>query len=246
MFEFITDEKLREQAIEAHKKDILGLKEKNGELIAAQKELKQSVALLTDKLGEFDGLDPAETKKILKEMREDRLNKMLGDNKIDEVIAERVKDVENKYKQQLETAQNNFNELKSNFDKLTGDNNRLELSGIIGDLGAQSGINPKAMQTLIQMAGAVFRRDENNNFVPYDQNGQVISNKEGSGPLAAKDWVEGLRETHDFMFSKQQGGGGQQDGAGGGAVDVSKMTEAEITEALENDPSFADNLQARP
>lgn len=245
MFDFIEDADLRQKAIDAYEAGVEGLKKKNGELIGSEKTLKQSLAVATEKLGEFDGLDPKETKKVLADMKEERLKTMLGDNKVEEVINERIAEVEKRFTLKLDAANKTAKEATERLNETQLNNSRLKFGNQVSEEAAKSGVRKDALAAITREVNEIFKPD-GDSFVALNTDGEAIpSPQDPSKGLSIGDYIESLRETSPFYFDKQKGGGMKR-GDGPTNPDFAKLPESEQRKIIDANPDMAKSLPVIP
>jgi phage protein len=81
---------------------VAGLKNKNGELLGSQKQLKADLANMQEQLKRFDGIDPEAVHNILKRFSDDEEAKLIAEGKIDEVLNRRTERMQGAHQKQVQ------------------------------------------------------------------------------------------------------------------------------------------------
>lgn len=191
--------------------DVTGLKNTLAKFKADQKAA-------ADKLKAFEGIDPEEYKTLKQEREALEEAKLKAEGKADEIAQRKIeKALAAKNKEIEAIAERNKqleNRVASVQQKILAGHIAKEASGKVH---AGSG----SMQTLSLLAQGVFTLDENDNPVQLDSDGQVVLGKDGKTPFGVSEWLEGLKETHPFLFpANSSGGGASGSGSGGGSKQI--------------------------
>lgn len=249
MFDYIEDPDIRAKALEEYKeaseKDAAGLKKKNGEVIAEQKRLKEALALVTDKLEDFDGVDIKEHKRVMAQIKEENMKKLLSDEKYSEVIDLKVGEVESTYKLKLEEAIKVGSDAVKELNQFKSNHQRLQLDSMVKDEALKHGVRKDALSDLTRRASDTFK-PKGDSFVALNANGEEVPSKTGDGSgLTMTEWLEGLREESPYFFENPKGGG-QRRGEGPAPTDFAKMSEADQRKALDANPDLGKSLPVHP
>lgn len=196
------------QAIE---KATAALKAKNSELLAEKRKL-------AEEFKRFEGVDPEEYSTLKQEREALEEAKLKAEGKADEIAQRKIeKALAAKNKEIEAIAERNKqleNRVASVQQKILAGHIAKEASGKVH---AGSG----SMQTLSLLAQGVFTLDENDNPVQLDSDGQVVLGKDGKTPFGVSEWLEGLKETHPFLFpANSSGGGASGSSASGGSKQI--------------------------
>ena len=196
---------------------IAGLKTKNGELIAAQKQLKEQ-------LGTFDGIDPVEARNILKRFSEDEEGKLIREGKIEDVFKKRTERMKVDYEKQIKEREEKVTRAEAKAKKLEA----KTLAGAIRDAAIKAGALPEALDDIVLRGASLWVLDDNGDIVAQ-QGGMVLKGKDGNTPLTPSEWTATMRDTAPHLWPRAQGAGAQ--GAGAGQKTGGKtMTRAEHDE----------------
>jgi hypothetical protein len=238
MFEYIEDAKLKAQAVAEYESLTEGLVKKRDELLGVNKKLKDNQTIMTDKLQEFEGVDMEKHNAMLEKMKQDRLKELMGENKFEQVLKENADQIENKFKGLLKAAQETADSAKAESESIRLKNHQLRLSTLVAT--ATTGIaKHNALKILTDMAGETFEADGDRFVSKLD--GVIQANKEGK-ELTISDWVETVRGTHDFLFTKPKGGNTDLD-RGEVTKNFNDLSESQQAEAIRENPSIGKSLK---
>lgn len=208
---------------EAVEKEVSGLKNKNGELIQTNKELKE-------KLSQFDGLDIDFLKRLKQDAEKDTETKLLADGKVDEYVELKTQayrtETEKMIAQkdaELQGALAQVNQFKQST-----------IKGTVATLAAQSGVLPEFVDVATMLAQGQF--DLHDGQVVGVKDGQVINGKDGKTPLTVNEWLDVLKSEKPSMFRKAEGTGSLGSKQTSNTKNPHEMTTAEREELYRNDP----------
>ena len=208
---------------EAVEKEVSGLKNKNGELIQTNKELKE-------KLSQFDGLDVDFLKRLKADSEKDTETKLLADGKVDEYVELKTQAYRTETEkliaqkdQELQNALAQVNQFKQST-----------IKGTVATLAAQSGVLPEFVDIATMLAQGQF--DLYDGQVVGVKDGQVINGKDGKTPLSVNEWLEVLKSEKPSMFRKPEGIGALGSKQTSNTKNPNEMTTAEREELLRTDP----------
>ena len=161
---------------EAVDKEVSGLKNKNGELIAANKELKE-------KLSQFDGLDIDFLKRLKQEAEKDTETKLLADGKVDEYVELKTQAYRTETEKLIAQKEQELQEARSQVQQFK----QSTIKGTVATLAAQEGVLPEFVDIATMLAQGQF--DLYNGQVVGVKDGQVINGKDGKSPLTVNEWL---------------------------------------------------------
>jgi len=181
---------------------VKGLKAKNGELIDAEKKLKDQIKL-------FEGIDPVKTKEMLARLENDAEAKLIADGKINEVIEARTeklrKDLDRQVKEAQETAAAEAKRAAAFEGRVLDDALRAAATS--------TGLHQHAIEDALYRGRAMFKLDQDGKAVQLGDDGQPVLGKDGKSPFTPAEWLEGMKETAPHWFPVGNNGSGG--GAGG-------------------------------
>lgn len=173
---------------------VAGLKSKNSELLG---NLKKA----TDKLKEFDGIDPSAVRSILSKFASDEEAALLAKGEIDTVLGKRTERLQADYDKKLKTEAERASKAEAKAAKLAD----RTLAGALRDVAIKTGALPEAMEDIVLRARSVWRLSDDGEPIAVDADGVVILGKDGKTPLRPHEWAESLRETAPHLWPKAQG-----------------------------------------
>ncbi len=181
---------------------VAGLKAKNAELLGSLKER-------TEKLKEFDGIDPTAVRSILTKFASEEEAALLAKGEIDTVLTKRTERMQAEHLKTLKAEQDARTRAEGKASKLAA----RTLAGAIRDAAIKSGALPEATDDIVLRAGGMWRLSDDGD--PVAMNGdEVILSKDGKTPLSTQEWAESLRETAPHLWPKAQGTNAPGSGSG--------------------------------
>lgn len=193
--------KIIDAATSAQNNNIAGLKAKNGELIGAQRKLKEQ-------LKQFDGLDVERYKKFEAVLNENEEAKLIADGKIDELINKRLSREQATWQSQLEQKDIEAQKLQKQIEALQG----ATIASGIASAAAKAGLAPTAIedaQLIAKHSGWVVEDGQ-----PVLRKGEEIV-RGANGVITFEEWLEQQRETRPHWFPNPKGAGSQGNKGGG-------------------------------
>lgn len=172
---------------------VTGLKTKNSELIAAQKQLKEQLAT-------FDGIDPNIVRNIIKRFADDEEAKLISEGKIDDVLNKRTERMKTEHDKQLKEREDRITKSEAKAQKLAA----RTLAGAIRDAAIKEGALPEALDDIVLRGGSLWQLNEDGDVVAV-RDGGVILGKDGKTPLSPVEWAASLRETAAHLWPRAQG-----------------------------------------
>jgi len=145
--------------------------------------------------------------------------KMVPVSKIDEMVAEKTKTMQQEHAKTVQKLETEKGQLNSSLNTLLIDTDVRK--NAVGDAYK---VTDTAMDDVVMRAKTVFKV-ENGRAVPYDGNNNIIYGKDGTNPMSVNEWITGLHKTAPHLFDKSAGSGATGGAFGtGGKMDTSKMT----------------------
>ena len=165
----------------------------------------------------FKGIDPAKYAELQDLQRKVDESKLVGSDKIDEAVTNRVKTLEAEYQTKIEEINGKYQGAQSALEKTM-------LSSELQSRALKAGAHESALDDIQSRARQIYKLVDNQ-IVPLDSNGQVVYGRNGSDPMPMSEWLKGLAKDAPHLFKGSNGGGSNNTGKGGG--DRSKMTAAQ-------------------
>ena len=196
---------------------VMGLKTKNSELLKKQKELKDTVS-------KFEGVDPEKARQALAKLQEIEEKHLLDEGKVDELLAQRTERMRVSFETEKGAMSQALTEKDRTISQLQEKVRGFILSNAIAGAATAAKVKPTAIELIRNMARDVWQFGDNDEFQAYQGNTPIMG--KDAKPIAMKEWVEGLRQNHPYLFEDSYGGGaGRGNGSGqAGNLQRSKMT----------------------
>ncbi|MCO6551013.1 MAG: hypothetical protein J6580_10090 [Gilliamella sp.] len=193
-----------------------GLKNKNNELLGKQKAL-------SEKLKQFEGIDPDAVKTILQRFSDDEEAKLISAGKIDEVLNKRTERFRSEFDKKLKAEQERADSAQKKAEKYSS----IVLSNKMTNAALKAGALPEALEDISLRAKGMFILSDDGEAVAVGQDGEPLLGKDGKTPLTPQEWVESLKDNAPHLFPRAEGTGGGGHKAGGSNLVRSKMTSME-------------------
>ena len=162
----------------------------------------------------FKGVDPDKYTELLDLQRKVDESKLVGSDKVDEAVAQRVKQLETEFQAQVD-------DYKGKYEKGQEALGKTMLSAELHGRALKAGAFESALDDIESRARQVYKLADNQ-IMPLDSKGQVIYGKNGSDPMPMNEWLKGLAKDAPHLFKESEGGGSRN--SGGRGNDTSKMT----------------------
>lgn len=172
---------------------------------SASDELKK----LQETFAEFEGIDPKKAKDALKKMQSIKEQKLIAENKFEEVFQQRTERMRADHEAQVQA-------LTANLEKesTSSKNLRSKLSKHLIDDTLQKAITsvarPKStsMRDILSRGRDIWQLDEEKDVpIPRDRDGKIIYGKEANSPMDVKEWAQNLVSEAPHLFESSSGGG---------------------------------------
>lgn len=176
-------------------------------------EFRNNNIELKKQLEKFKDVDPAKYQEAMKTLKALEEKKLIDAGNLDEVVAQRVKEMSQEFEAQS-TELNN---------KLSTANRQLEalmIDAAAKTVAIQTGVLPTAVDDVILRAKTVFSVKDG--VVMAMENGKPMYDKDGTTPMTIDSWVKGLKKTAPHLFTMPAGGGAG--GSGHGGLNPANMT----------------------
>ncbi len=187
---------------------VAGLKTKNGELIAANKEIKAKFDALNS---QFEGFDIEAVKGLLTKASKDKETKLIAEGKIDEVFEARIERYRNDVAKQIEAKDGEINRHIEANKKLAS----RALSDALVKAASKAGAESHALEDIVLRGKATGWTVNVDGDVVAMNGDDVVLGKDGKTPLTPDEWVESLREIAPHLWPRAQGTGAPGSSASG-------------------------------
>lgn len=181
-------------------KTVAGLKAKNTELIASNKETKAKFDALNS---QFEGFDMEAVKGLLARAAKDEETKLLAEGKIDEVFSKRTERFRADVDKQIKAKDDEITRHIEANKKLAG----RALSDAIVKAATKAGALPEALDDIVLRAKASGWAVNADGDVVAVNGEEVVLGKDGKTALSPFEWAESLRDTAPHLWPKAQGTG---------------------------------------
>lgn len=168
--------------------EVGGLKAKRDELLGNQAKLKEQ-------LQQFEGIDPVKVRELEAEKQRLEEERLIAEGKHQEVLEMRI-------------AQRD-SEWAAKYNPLVEANERNRAKAFDSEIqtaAAAAGVPATSQTDVMLRAKSVFKKSEDGQYRPLDDNGNVIMSDKGT-PLTLLEFTEGLRQTAPHLFGVTQGAG---------------------------------------
>lgn len=208
---------------------VAGLRAKNAELIAANKEIKAKFEGVSKQL---EGFDIEAVKGLLNKASTDEETRLLAEGKTDEVFQRRTERLRAEYdkKLQAETAR------AAAAEKLSANLRELALSDSVRVAASKAGALSEASDDFVFRSRGLFTFDDAGGVLAVDKDGQVIYGKDGRTPMTPAEWVESLKDAAPHLWPRATGAGATGNPGGKATKTFADMSEAEHIELQRSNP----------
>jgi hypothetical protein len=217
------NEEQRNKAIQAVvDKSVLGLKDKNTELLGKLAKLKGTgenteLNALIESLGGADAAKGLLTMKTALE-KDERTKKLLSGNisEIESVINSQTTAMKANYENKLTLLNKQLEEATGKVGQLTGSIQqsalRAEVDKACAGLACLSGVN----DDVFREAMSVFKFNEKGQPVILDEGEVVRLGADGKTPMSVQEWLDSTRESSPYRWADSRGTGGTGSGGNNG------------------------------
>jgi len=211
MFEYIKDDDLRKQTIEAHeatlketKESILGdmnkkieeatagLKNKNQELLNEKKKIQET-------LKDFENIDPTKAKEALSFLETNADAQMIKEGKIDELLEKRTSNLKSEHEAMLNDLSQKLEETSTRsqtFEHLY--KNKMIEDGL-RTAALQAKVRPEAIDDIILRGSREFGLGEDGSIEARDNDGKLRKTQDDK-VLTPFNWIDGLKKSHPHYW----------------------------------------------
>lgn len=173
-------------------------------------EFRQTNTELKTRLEAFDGIDPEEYAKMLKE----RGDWEAGNAKTKEEIEEQV---EKRTKALKEEGEKKIAELEATTATQRAKLEKLQIDAAVIDAATEIGLKTTAHDDIVSRARGTWKLDEDGKPVAMDGDEKLYG--PGGDPMSMAEWSAKLAKDAPHLFEENKGGGSGGGGKGGGTGD---------------------------
>ncbi len=194
--------------------DVDGLPDNAGlksALEAERKAAKDAKALARDLAKKYDGIDPDQTREMLKRFENDAEAKLISEGKIDEVVNMRSEKLRTELQKQVDEA----NSGKDAAIEISKQYQQQVLDSHIMSAAAKVGIHKHAIDDALFRGRNMFTLDEKGNAVQLGADDKPVFGKDGKTLFSPDEWLAGSKEWAPHWHPAGSSGGGASGGANG-------------------------------
>lgn len=201
MFEFITDEELRNKAVSEYEQATSGLKIKNDELLNEKKTIQE-------RLKTFDGIDDAAAaQEALKFVRENEQARLIQEGKFEELIEKRVSQVKSDAMAKIEELTTKYTTAAQEGLTYKQKFNQKMIEDDLRSAAIAAGVRPEALSDVLLRGAIEFTLSEDGKSVEArDEKGNLRKNSDGI-VLIPSVWIEGLKKTAPHYWPGSESAG---------------------------------------
>jgi len=172
-------------------------------------EFRTNNVELMRKLEAFKDMDPKKYTELMDVERRIREKQLIDSGKVDEVIAERVRAMNEEHGKVVKNLEDNLKVSNRQLETLLIDN-QVKSSAVT------HGILPTAIDDIVLRAKTAFSIHEGNP-VMKDEKGNIVYGEDGVSPMSIDSWTKKLKTAAPHLFAGFNGSGapGARGGAGG-------------------------------
>lgn len=209
---------------------VAGLRAKNGELIAANKDLKAKFQGLSEQL---EGFDIEAVKGLLSKASVDEETRLLAEGKADEVFSKRTERLRAEYDKKLQAEAERANAAE----KLSATLRERAIADAVRSAANKAGALPEASDDFVFRSRGMFSFNDEGDVVALDKDGQVIYGRDGKSPMSPAEWADSIRDTAPHLFPRAVGAGATGNPGGKATKSFNDMTEAERVALYRDNPA---------
>lgn len=184
--------------------DTSGLKSALDKERANVKEFKRQLKEATEKMAEFEGIDPVAVKELLARMDGDEDMKLVKAGKIDEVVQKRTEKLRADLNKQIVAEQA---KTKAEAERAAKYQQRV-LDNAIRAAATKAGLHANAVEDALLRGRQLFTLTEEGEAVQLDEQKHPKVGKDGKTPFSPVEWLESMKETAPHWFPSGNSGGG--------------------------------------
>lgn len=216
---------------------VAGLKTKNGELIAANKEIRAKFEGVSKQL---EGFDIEAVKGLLNKTAQDEDLKLVAEGKTEELVTRRTERLRAEYDKKLQAEAERANAAE----KLSATLRERAVADAVRSAANKAGALPEASDDFVFRSRGLFSFNDEGDVVALDKDGQVIYGRDGKSPMSPAEWADSIRDTAPHLFPRAVGAGATGNSGGKATKSFNDMTEAEHVALFRSNPDKFHQLQA--
>ena len=181
---------------------------------AKQQELMADLKKSQAQLKEFDGMDPAQVKRMMAIIEQDADSKLLAEGKFDEVINKRLEKKEIEYNAAIEAEKQRATQFEQLYQTKMVDDS-------IRQAATTAGVTPTAIEDVLLRGKQVFKVGTDGTLEARDTEGKLLTTDSGQ-VLTPENFIDQLKTTSPHYWPGSSGTGlrGNQNTPQGGGNNV--------------------------
>lgn len=192
--------------------EVLGLKNKNNELLEKQSKHSSQLDSLNNRLSDFEGVDISALKELAKNAKTSEEAEMLKAGQFTELMQIKLDEQSKAFTNQIESLKGDSDRYKSEAAKSASELSVTKRDNFIRSGASTVGdLHDTAVNDLL-LRGSSSWKEVDGNFSLFDGDKQLF--KEGK-PIEFNGWVDSLRETSPHLFNAAKGTGSNDSDSGG-------------------------------
>lgn len=240
MFDFITDDTQREQAIEAHNKavtelndtfrvqldeEVSGLKSKNTELLDEKRNLQNS-------LKKYDGFDFDGAKEAMEFLQNNKDAQMIRDGKVDELIEKKTSQLRSDHEAAMQELTSNLSAAMDHGTRYEGMYKAKVIEDALREVALAKNVRPEAISDILMRGKTIFTLADDLSLESRDTEGKLRKTTDEK-VLTPSNWMEGLKETSPHYWPQSEGAGARSGGGAGDDIYAARIRAADAGDHAE-------------
>lgn len=246
-FDFITDEKQREQAVEAYNAKITeltdahtleldeqtsGLKSKNSELLDEKKQLQK-------KTKEYEDFDFDKAKEAMDFLENNKDAQLIKDGKVEELLQKKTSQLQSDHEAKIGELNSILEETSTKAIYYENAFKTKMIDDGLREAAVAAKIRPEAIPDVLLHGRSVFSLADDGSLESRDGEGKLRKTIDDK-VLTTTNWIEGLKKSAPHYWPPTVGAG-----ASGGQMDSSDLTQAMNDAAKRGDMKTYRKLRAK-
>lgn len=213
-FKFITDEKQRTEAIEAHDSEISelkdqhklmlddevnGLKSKNAEILDEKKKADA-------KLKEFDNYDFDAANEAMSFLENNKDAKLIKDGKVDELIEKKTSALQSDHEAAVSELNGKLQSSDTRGDLYENLYRTKMVEDALRDAAVTAKVRTKAVADVLLKGRSIFSLAEDGSVEARGQDGKLLKTVDDK-VLTTSNWIDGLKKTSPHYWPDSKGAG---------------------------------------
>jgi hypothetical protein len=172
----------------------------------ARKEAMDRLKALQSQFGDLGDLEPDQIKEQLGKLQQIEDKQLLDAGKVEELFVQRTDRMKKDYEKQLKLMQDQLAERDGVLGKTNARLSEVLVDHSIAAAAARANVRPTALPDVLNRGRSLYRLVEDQ-VVPLDANGQMITGKNPALALDMDEWLAGLQADAPHLFEPSTGAG---------------------------------------